>query len=228
MMRKLLTVSLILLPLLFRISGIAFAAEAACAEIPVVIDGGGMAYMIPEVNCPLPVENAVRVDNGRTGLFHIDFTEAGEYHYMISAMFSHTDGEKKPADEVFRLKVTVSEKEDGSLYAVAVINSEQTAEKTDVVRFRETPGKTDPVRYRKYPENPTEPADEPSASQPEEPELPPEEPSTASSFPSLPRTGDESHLTHYVLLAIAASAGLFGLSVLYTVNTNKLVNKDRV
>ena len=66
-MRKCLSGSLLLLLLLFRISVSAFAAEAAGVDIPVVIDGGGTAYMIPEVNSPLPTDNAIRVDNGRTG-----------------------------------------------------------------------------------------------------------------------------------------------------------------
>ena len=205
-MRKCLTGSLILLLLLFRISVSAFAAEAVSVDIPVVIDGGGTAYMIPEVNSPLPTENALRVDNGRTGHFHIDFTEAGEYHYTISAAFSRADGEA-PANETFRLTVTVLDKGNGVLYAVAVINGDQFGEKTDLGRFRETPEpSTEP------------PTDEPSSKPPEEPSVPP--PSTP------PRTGDESNLTRYVLLALASSAGLFLLALLYTLNTNKLIGKD--
>ena len=206
-MRKYLSGSLLLLLLLFRISVSAFAAEAAGADIPVVIDGGGTAYMIPEVNSPLPTDNAIRVDNGRTGHFYINFTEPGEYHYTITARFSDADGERD-ADETFRLTVTVYEREDGVLYTVAVINSNQNEGKPDLVRFRETP------------EPSTEPPTEPSTEPPTTP--PPPGP------PGTPRTGDESHLTRYVLAAMMASAGLFGLALLYTVNTDKLIKKERL
>lgn len=201
-MRKYLTGSMILLLMLFRITVSAFAAEPADVDIPVVIDGGGTAYIDSEANCPLPAETALRVDNGRTGHFYIHFTEAGEYRYTITASVSLADGEK-PADEIFRLTVTVLDKGNGELYAVAVINSNQNEEKTDLVRFRET----------------TEPSTVPP------PDVPPEAPSAPpSSTP--PRTGDESNLMNYVLVALASSAGLFLLALLYTLNTNKLIGKD--
>lgn len=212
-MRKCLTGSLILLLLLFRISVSAFAAEAVSVDIPVVIDGGGTAYIVSEVNSPLPTENALRVDNGRTGHFYINFTEVGEYHYTITAAFSRADGEA-PADRIFRLTVTVLDKGNGVLYAVAVINNNQTEEKTDLVRFRETPA---PRNEPPSTDNPPE--------QPPSTDNPPEQPSTPPSH-TPPRTGDESNLLRYVLLATASSAGLFLLALLYTLNTNKLIKKD--
>ena len=235
---------MILLLLLIRISVSAFAAQAAGVDIPVVIDGGGTAYMIPEVNSPLPTETAIRVDNGRTGHFYINFTEPGEYHYTITARFSDADGERD-ADETFRLTVTVYERDDGVLYAVAVINSNQRDGKPDLVRFRENrepstepPGETPPT------EPPSEPrADTPPTETPSEPHTnvppsgppsdtppsgPPSAPPATPATPSTPKTGDESHLTHYALLAMAASVGLFGLALLYTVNTNKLIKDELV
>lgn len=210
-MRKCLSVSIILLLLLFRIAGIAFAAEAAGVDIPVVIDGGGTASMIPEVNCPLPKESTVRVDNGRTGHFYISFTEPGEYHYMITAVFSGRGGERA-ADEVFRVTVTVLMREDGSLYTASVIRGSESANKQDQVRFKDTPETT----TTPPPPDTTVPSDTPGTTGTPE--------STAK--PGTPRTGDESHLTRYVLLCIAASAGLFGLALLYAFNTNKLIRED--
>ena len=256
LMRKFLTVSLILLLLSFRIAGIAFAAETASAEIPVVIDGGGTAYMTPEVNSPQPKENTISVDNGRTGQFHIDFTEAGEYHYTITADFNE-DGGKRAADESFRLTVTVYERDDGSLYTVSVIHSRLTDEKPDKVRFRRTqetttqPDETttQPDETTTQPEETTTKPEE-TTTKPEETTTRPEEkttrptetttrpteyttrpfetttrPTETTTRPN-PKTGDESHLLRYVMIAVASSAGLFCLALLYTVNTKRLIREE--
>ncbi len=262
-MRKCLIGSLLLLLLLFRIPLSAFAAEAAGVDIPVVIDGGGTAYMIPAVNSPLPTENTLRVDNGRTGHFHINFTETGEYHYTISSAPSRTE-RSVPSDESFRLTVTVMEKEDGALSAAAVINNNQTAEKSDLVRFRKIPEPpslppsettTSGPPFETSPSEPpsgttpsgptsdttpsgptsdTTPSGPPSDTTPSGPPSgtfpsgPSEEPPATSPSSGTPKTGDESHLTRYLLLSVAASAGLFGLALLYTVNTNKLIREERL
>ena len=231
-MRKCLTGSLLLLLLLFRIPISAFAAEAAGVDIPVVIDGGGTAYMIPEVNSPLPTENTLRVDNGRTGHFYINFTETGEYHYTISSASSRTEGSAM-SDESFRLTVTVMEKKDGALSAAAVIDNNQTAEKTDLVRFRKIPAPPSQPNSETPPSEPssgTTPSEPSSGTTPSGPSsgTAPSGPSATSPSSGTPKTGDESHLTRYLLLSVAASAGLFGLALLYTVNTNKLVREERL
>ena len=197
-MRKFLPLSLSILLLLFQFAGIAFAAKAAAAEIPVVIDGGGTAYMIPENNSPLPVESAVKVNNGRTGRFHIDFTESGEYYYTIKAEFSE-NGQTQAANEVFALTVNVFEKKDGTLYTVSVIKNNRTSKKESQVRFQKPPEITTQPKTPKTPKTPRR--------------------------PGTPRTGDESNLLHYVLISEAASVGLFLLALLYTMNTNKLIRE---
>ena len=264
-MRKCLTVSFVLLLLLFHTVGIAFAAEeqSAGADIPVVIEGGGTAYMIPGVNCPLPTEVSIHIGNGRTGHFYIEFTEAGKFHYTIKAGFAE-NGEERPADSIFHLTVTVYMRVDGTLYAVSVINGTHTLNKVDEVRFEKTtessshpsesatnpdvPGIPGPPTNPDFPTNPdvpTYPGDLTTPSAPDTPTTPgtttPEIPGTTApgttapdtTEPSrvlrlfrAPKTGDESHLLRYILIAIASSAGLFGLALVYTMNTNKLVGKE--
>lgn len=273
-MRKCLTVSIVLLLLLFQTTCIAFAAvKAAGADIPVVIDGGGTAYMIPEFNSPLPKEVTIRVGNGRTGHFYIDFTEAGIYRYTIKAGFSRPDGEI-PADEVFQVTITVVE-QDGTLYTVSVINGSHSSAKPDEVRFKETSDVSEP--QTETPDTPgiptfpsggsetvtmptgitqtaTIPADTTeTTTKPDDttetttkaivPPVPPETPGTPNTpetpetpgTPETPRvfrifrapkTGDETHLAYYLLIAMASSAGLFGLAMLYATNTKKLIKKD--
>ena len=242
-MRKCLTVSFVLLMLLFQINGIAFAAEAAGVDIPVTIDGGGTAYMIPEDNSPLPTEKSIQVDNGRTGRFHIDFTEPGEFRYTIRAVFSDDDGER-PAKDTFHLTVTVRARADGSLYTVSVIHNAQTAEKTDAVRFEEktetTTGPTvkpdtpdEPGIPGTPPDTPTQPNTPGTPGTPDTPDTPdtpgnPDAPGTSGVLRSIltPKTGDESHLTDYLLIAVASSAGLFCLALLYTWNTKRLIKDE--
>ncbi len=249
-MHKCLTVSFVLLMLLFQINGIAFAAEAAGVDIRVTIGGGGTAYMIPEDNSPMPTEKSIQVDNGRTGRFHIDFTEAGEFLYTIRAVFSADDGER-PAKDTFRLTVTVRARADGSLYTVSVIHNAQTAEKEDAVRFEEkTESTTGPSATPDEPAEPGIPGSPPkeTTTRPYTPDTPyppdtpntpntpgtpgkpgtpdnPESPGSGGVLRSFltPKTGDESHLTDYLLIAVASSAGLFCLALLYTWNTKRLI-----
>ena len=126
-MRKFLLLILSLLLLLFRFSGAAFAAEAARVEIPVVIEGGGTAHVISEVNCPEPVPPTIQVDNGRTGHFSINFSEAGVYHYTVKAEFTEP-GMTRDAGVSYRVTVTVEERKNGSLFAVATVNSKGVIE----------------------------------------------------------------------------------------------------
>ena len=257
---------MILLLLLFQTTSIAFAAvQAAGADIPVVIEGGGTAYIIPEINSPLPREVTIRVGNGRTGHLYIDFTETGVFRYTIKAGFSRPDGEL-PADEVFQLTVTVYER-DGSLYTVSVINGNHTSTKPDEVRFKE---KTEPSEPASEPGTVPPHTDEPSTggigtttapqtrpndstvpstrphdttvptTRPHDTTVPMTRPYETTTVPtkqppetprvfrifSAPKTGDESHLAYYLLIATASSAGLFGVALLYTMNTKKLIKKD--
>ena len=262
-MRKCLSVSLILLVLLLQTTFFAFAdVRAAGADIPVVIEGGGTAYMIPEMNSPLPQEVTIRVGNGRTGHFYIDFTEVGVFRYTIKAGFSRPDGEE-PADEVFHLTVTVYER-DGALHTVSVINGSQTSNKTDEVRFQAEPDLTEPdTETPDIPGIPTFPSDRSetttkptgttetttkttdttdTTTKPAVPPVPPDTPDTPDTpntpgtpgTPETPRvfrifqapkTGDETHLAHYLLIAVGSSAGLFCLALLYAANTKKLIKR---
>ena len=230
-MRRFLTLSLSLLLLLFPFAGSAFAAEKASAEIPVIIDGGGTATIIPEVNSPLPTENPIHVDNGRTGYFYIYFDEPGVYHYTITAEFSENVKIMK-TDEAYRLTVQVYEREDGMLYTATTINSSRSSEKKSQVRFNRGAESTTQPPETTTTESPSEtsttesPSETSTTESPSEtsttPSLPPETTTTTST----PRTGDESNLTRYVLLATASAAGLFLLALLYTINTNKLIREE--
>ena len=248
--------------LLFPFAGFAHAAETAGAEIPVVIEGGGTATMISEVNTPLPVESTIQVDNGRTGRFHIDFTAPGVYHYTIKAEFAE-NGSTREADTTYRVTVEVYERKDGVLYTVTTINSNINPDKMDLVRFDKTPPTTTTQPSTTQPDTTQPGTTQPGTTQPGTTQPGTTQPGTTqpgttqpgttqpgttqpgttqpgTTKPNTtqpgttkppkttrpPRTGDETHLLRYVLVAMASSLGLFLLAMLYTVNTNKLIHED--
>jgi hypothetical protein len=101
--------------------------------------------------------------------------------------------------DYYAVNVSVNTKEDGTLYSVTVLKRSYTATKCGTAAFTK------------------------------EGELPPEE--TTKPIPpnedegSTPYTGDDSRLEMYLLLAIAASAGLFGLSLIYANSVKKQLKK---
>ena len=222
---KFLAVSLISLLLLslFQNARSVSAEVVADADIPVCIEGGGTAYIIPEVNSPLPTQDSIRVDNGRTGHFYIHFTETGIFHYSVTAGFPR-NGEEIPSQEVFRLKITVYE-QGGMLQTVTTLGSNLSTTKPDLIFFRETSETVEKydksIPYVISEENTlSPPTAEDAAESGEE-----SSDSGLFGFFKAPKTGDESHLIDYLLAAIASSAGLFGLGLLYTINTNRLIKR---
>ena len=247
-MRKFLILCLSLLLLLLPYAGTALAAGEAYAEIPVVIEGGGTVHIIPEVNSPLPTETTLRVDNGRTGRIYIYFTEAGVYHYTITAEFSE-NGKTWKADDVYRLTVEVYEKEDGTLYTVSIINNTRRPDKGSLVQFPRTPETT--TQPSTTPDTTTTTTTETTTTTTTGTTTTTTGTTTTTTTttsttgtttttttgtttpsttkpkkPGTPRTGDESNLTRYVLHAVASSLGLFLLALLYTLNTNRLIKED--
>ncbi|MBR1535297.1 MAG: hypothetical protein IJ639_13100 [Ruminococcus sp.] len=182
----------------------ASAAQAALVEIPVEIEGGGTAVIIPEVNCPVPDQTSIEVSNGLTENINITFSEAGEYSYTIRV--ESKDGlYYSPA--YYIASVTVRKNADGKLYAMTVLTKSDSDYKPDACAF---------TRAEK-------PSVDPTQSEPTEavtPTQPQKNPPT-----SRPKTGDDSMLDLYLLICILASGGLFALSVIYLVSTNRLIGK---
>lgn len=194
----------------------AFAAESVSVEIPVEIEGGGTAVVISEVNCPLPRESSVEVPNGMTENIHITFTEPGDYFYTILA---ESAGEQHYAPAYYTAAVSVMNR-GGGLYATTVLTKLNSDYKPDVCSF---------VRAEEPTVVPTEdatevvPTEDTSNADPTGavvPTQPPKNPPT-----SRPKTGDDSMLDIYLLICIAASGGLFVLSVSYFISTNRLIGK---
>ena len=242
-MRKI-TIFIIALILALSVCSLPAAAyEAVGVDVWVEIVNGGTAVMTAQVNCPLPEQSTITLDNGEQAAFHINFTEEGEYSYYINVI---PDERGIIYDTtVYNVKCYMSEI-DGKLYVTTVIYNVKTGNKY------ERPGSFDyiSVGFENLLEQPTEPT-VPVEAPTVDPSVTPSEassehptegagdnPTQASSDPretpvtvstempdqsasSRPKTGDNSILDIYLLICIAASAGLFALSIGYTVDTNK-------
>ena len=182
----------------------AFAAQAATVSIPVEIEGGGTAIVISEVNCPLPESSSVEVQDGTTENINISFSETGNYTYTIEA---DTKDTSYYSPEYYTASVSVRTDSSGELTATVLLTNPDSDYKPDSCRFTLT-------------EKPSDAPETVDETQPVTP-LPAKNPPT-----SRPKTGDDSMLDIYLLICIVASGGLFLLSVVYLVSTNRLINRN--
>lgn len=110
---------------------------------------------------------------------------------------------------VYNVCVSVKET-DGVLYAYVVVINKQTQEKPDSVHFKNV--LVAPT------EAPTAIPTEPASSVPT---------TAPGGSTHQPQTGDDTKMERYLLIAMFASAGLFLLAVLYTVDTNRLYKRKK-
>lgn len=185
----------------------AHGAQATYIEIPVTIDNGGSAVIVTQVNSPVPRSTTLQVEDGEEGRFIIDFTEEGDFSYILMVL---PDERNITYDRtVYTANIHVTEI-NGALSCVVVIYNNTTGMKPDAVHF----------------ENVLAPPTEPPTAAPTT--VPATTPATEpASSARQPRTGDDTRMELYLLLAVLASAGIFALSVAYTVDTNRLYKKEQ-
>ena len=181
----------------------AFAADAVTVTIPVEIVGGGTANVISEVNCPLPESNSVEVPDGATENINISFSETGNYTYTIEA---DTKDTSYYSPEYYTAYVTVRKDGSGELTATVILSRADSDYKPDRCLF--------------MPAEPPSEAPSTVETQPVDTDQTPKNPPT-----SRPKTGDDSMLDIYLLICIVASGGLFLLSVVYLVSTNRMLDR---
>ena len=187
----------------------AHAAEKVSVSIPVEIEGGGTAVVISEVNCPLPERSATEVLNGTTEKININFTVPGDYGYTIRA---EAKDEAYFSPEYYTALVAVRADSGGELTGTVVLKKADSEYKPDVCLFTRA-------------EETIVPSDDTKPVEPDEPVTPKQ----GSKNPpvSRPKTGDDSMLDFYLLICIAASGGLFLLSVIYLVSTERMIGRKK-
>ena len=87
-------------------------------EVPFVVEQGGTAQIIPQVNSPVPDETEITVADGETGMFHIHFDTVDEYSYTVKVK---PDPERTESDDtVYSVKVYINDN-DGNLSPSVIV-----------------------------------------------------------------------------------------------------------
>lgn len=194
----------------------AFAAEAESVSIPVEIEGGGTAIVITEVNCPLPKESHIEVHNGTTENINIVFTEPGDYKYTIQA---NTKEGLYYSPEYYTATVAVRADSSDELTSTVILTKAGSNYKPDRCRFVLAEKQSDESEANAVtqPADTAQPTDTAqSAGTAQTPKDPPT---------SRPKTGDDGMLDIYLMICILAAGGLFALSVIYSVSTERLIKR---
>ena len=171
-------------------------------EIPFVVEQGGTAQIIPQVNSPVPDETEITVADGETGTFHIHFDTVGEYSYTVKVK---PDPERTESDDtVYSVKVYIND-DNGELKptVVAYKGNEKYAGYGDVTGV-ENKALLFVMGAYYQPDPPPPPPD-------------PDKP---------PKTGDDTNMERNFLIAMIASIGLLIISIVYLDDTLKLVKEQ--
>ena len=201
-MKKILTfcILILLVPGLFGFTAHAYAYQPVKAEIEVEVTLGGTAAIIPNVNCPIPEKTALTLKDGEIGKFDIEFTEVGVFDYTVKTVPDDRDIEFD--DTVYNIKFYVTDN-DGRLEAT-VIASKGEEKYSRLIFVNTEKGGDEPTT------NPTDSSykgDSPLDKN------------------RNPKTSDDTRMEMYFLFAIIASAGLLALSIVYLIDTQKMINK---
>lgn len=179
----------------------AFAAEDVSVSIPVEIEGGGTAVIIPEVNCPLPESSSIEVRKGSTENINISSSEPGNYNYRIQVK---TKNGSYYSPVYYNASVAVRTDKSGDLSATVVLTKADSNYKPDKCRFAKSKKPSDASEKKRDTASPTSTPKKPPTSR--------------------PKTGDDSMLDIYLLICIFSAGGLFMLSVMYYISTERLIS----
>ena len=201
-MKKILTfcILILLVPGLFGFTAHAYAYQPVKAEIEVEVTLGGTAAIIPNVNCPIPQKTELTLQDGEIGRFDIDFVEPGVFDYTVKTVPDDRDIEFD--DTVYNIKFYVTDN-DGRLEATTIASKGE--EKYSRLIFVNTEkGGDEPTT------NPTDSSDKGDS---------------PLDINRNPKTGDDARMELSFLFAMIASAGLLTLSIVYLIDTRKMINK---
>ena len=203
-MKKILTfcILILLVPGFFGFTTHAYAYQSVKAEIEVEVILGGKVAIIPNVNCPIPEKTELTLKDGEIGKFDIDFTEVGVFDYTVKTVPDDRDIEFD--DTVYNLKFYVTDN-DGRLQATTIASKGE--EKYSRLIFVNT----------------EKGGDEPTTN--------PTDSSNKGDSPldknRNPKTSDDTRMEMYFLFAIIASAGLLALSIVFLIDTQKMINRKK-
>ena len=201
-MKKILTfcILILLVPGLFGFTAYAYDYQPVKYKIEVEVTLGGTVKIIPNVNCPIPQKTELTLKDGEIGRFDIDFVEPGVFDYTVKTV--PDDRDIIFDDTIYNIKIYVTDR-DGTLEA-NMIASKGEEKYSRLIFVNTEKGGDEPTT------NPTDSSDNGGS--------PPDKNRN-------PKTNDDTRMEIYFLFAIIASAGLLALSIVYLIDTQKMINK---
>ena len=201
-MKKILTfcILILLVPGLFGFTAYAYDYQPVKYKIEVEVTLGGTVKIIPNVNCPIPQKTELTLKDGEIGRFDIDFVEPGVFDYTVKTV--PDDRDIIFDDTIYNIKIYVTDR-DGTLEA-NMIASKGEEKYSRLIFVNTEKGGDEPTT------NPTDSSDNGGP--------PPDKKGN-------PKTGDDTRMELYFLFAMIASAGLLALSIVYLIDTRKMINR---
>jgi pilin isopeptide linkage protein len=209
-MKKLLTfcILILLVPGLFGFTAYAYDYVPIKYEIEVEVTLGGTVKIIPNVNCPIPQKTELTLKDGETGRFDIDFVEPGDFDYTVKTVPDERDIIFD--DTIYNIKIYVTDR-DGTLEANMIASKSEEKYSGDTKRLIFV--------------NAEKSNDEPTTNSTDTPTESSDNGGSPLDKNRNPKTGDDARMELYFLLAMIASAGLLALSIVYLIDTQKMINK---
>ena len=200
-MKKLLTfcILILLVPGLFGFTAYAYDYEPIKYEIEVEVTLGGTVKIIPNVNCPIPQKTELTLKDGETGRFEIDLVEPGVFDYTVQTV--PDDRNIVFDDTVYSIKIYVTESVNTLEANMIATKSEEKYSGSKLIFV-----------------NSEESSDEPTSN-------PQDSPTESSNNDRNPKTSDDTRMEMYFLFAMIASVGLLTLSIVYLIDTQKMIKK---
>ncbi|SCX22836.1 pilin isopeptide linkage domain-containing protein [Ruminococcaceae bacterium P7] len=201
-MKKILTfcILILLVPGLFGFTAYAYDYQPVKYKIEVEVTLGGTVKIIPNVNCPIPEKTALTLKDGEIGRFDIDFVEPGVFDYTVKTV--PDDRDIIFDDTIYNIKIYVTDR-DGTLEA-NMIASKGEEKYSRLIFVNTEKGGDEPTT------NPTDSSDKGDS---------------PLDINRNPKTGDDARMELSFLFAMIASAGLLTLSIVYLIDTRKMINK---
>ena len=196
-MKKLLTfcILILLVPGFFGFTAYAYDYEPIKYEIEVEVTLGGTVKIIPNVNCPIPQKTELTLKDGETGRFEIDLVEPGVFDYTVQTV--PDDRNIVFDDTVYSIKIYVTENVDKLEANMIATKSEEKYSGSKLI-------------FVNSDESTSNPQDSPTES---------------SNNDRNPKTSDDTRMEIYFLFAMIASVGLLTLSIVYLIDTQKMIKK---
>lgn len=200
-MKKLLTfcILILLVPGFFGFTAYAYDYEPVKYEIEVEVTLGGTVKIIPDVNCPIPQKTELTLKDGETGRFEIDLVEPGVFDYTVQTV--PDDRNIVFDDTVYSIKIYVTECANTLEANMIATKSEEKYSGSKLIFVNSEVSSAELTSNLQ--DSQTE----------------------SSNNDRNPKTSDDTRMEMYFLFAMIASVGLLTLSIVYLIDTQKMIKK---